>query len=291
MPCFKNCPVYAVVVAGGKGLRMESQTRKQYLDLAGVPILVHTLRVLNTYPYLCGSVVVVPEDDMAFCSGNLIGKYGLGSKLEIVSGGESRQDSVMNGLRAVYERHSALKNNGLAVYEEYGALKNNGLAVYEEYSALKNKGLAVYEEYSTLNNFPPEDAVNPLVMIHDAVRPFVDHSIISSVLSGAHAHGASIPVMPVVDTLKRGGMEGFVDQECGTLDRHGLVQVQTPQAFDLKVIMDAHIHARRTGFLGTDDASLVEHMGKRVFMVPGSRRNIKITTKEDMELAGFLISS
>ena len=121
-----------------------------------------------------------------------------------------------------------------------------------------------------------------LVMVHDGVRPFVDHAMIQRCLGAARKHGAAIPAVPVKDTLVRGDETGFAVK---TIDRSGLFQVQTPQCFDLDLVLAAHEHALATGFSGTDDASLVEHLGHRVFMTQGSAENIKITTRDDLVLA------
>lgn len=124
---------------------------------------------------------------------------------------------------------------------------------------------------------------NVLVMIHDGVRPFADHVLMERCIKGAIEHqGACVPAIAVHDTLKKSDDHGFVLK---TVARDHLYQVQTPQVFDLDLIIKAYDHAEKNNFSGTDDASLVENSGNRVFMVKGSKKNIKITTREDFFLA------
>lgn len=128
---------------------------------------------------------------------------------------------------------------------------------------------------------------NSIVLIHDGVRPFADIFIIERCVREAVIHGACIPAIPVTDTLKKVSPEGFI---IGTLDRKNLFRAQTPQAFQLNLVLDAHKKAIQSGVTGTDDASLLEYFGKKVMMIPGSRQNIKITTREDLLFAEFLLS-
>ncbi len=118
-----------------------------------------------------------------------------------------------------------------------------------------------------------------IVLIHDAVRPFVGEPLIQNCIDGAHRHGACVPGIAVVDTLKRVDDQGRVK---ATVPRDNLYQIQTPQAFRFDLIMRAHEDAARRGFRGTDDASLVEAMAETVYRVPGSPDNIKLTTPEDI---------
>lgn len=120
-----------------------------------------------------------------------------------------------------------------------------------------------------------------VIVVHDAVRPFVTRSLIDAVLAAACEHGAAICAVPVKETLKR--VIGDVVEE--TVDRTVLWSVQTPQAFRAALLREAHDKARRDGFVGTDEAVLVERLGERVRVVPGLETNVKITTREDLRLA------
>lgn len=124
----------------------------------------------------------------------------------------------------------------------------------------------------------PEDA--EIVVVHDAVRPFVTAQLVERVCAAA-AGGAATCGMPVRETVKRVA-EGAV---AATVDREGLWLTQTPQAFTRALLWEAHDKARREGFAGTDDAVLVERLGMPVAMVPGLAQNLKITTPEDLRAA------
>ncbi|HXZ79673.1 MAG TPA: 2-C-methyl-D-erythritol 4-phosphate cytidylyltransferase [Terriglobales bacterium] len=132
----------------------------------------------------------------------------------------------------------------------------------------------------------PED----IILVHDAVRPFVDSEIIQSVIEAAARHGAAIAAVPAVDTVKQVDRtaEGAVVNT--TIPREHIVLVQTPQGFRYHVIRDAFHEATRDGFTGTDESSLVERSGHQVAVVMGSARNLKITTPSDLELAEFYLS-
>ncbi|HSB60839.1 MAG TPA: 2-C-methyl-D-erythritol 4-phosphate cytidylyltransferase [Vicinamibacteria bacterium] len=118
-------------------------------------------------------------------------------------------------------------------------------------------------------------------IVHDAVRPWVTRALIDAVLAAATADGAAIAALPVAETVKR-VRDGRVE---ATVDREGLWAVQTPQAFRLDLLREAHDKARRDGVVGTDDAMLVERLGHGVRVVRGLARNVKITTPEDLRRA------
>jgi len=120
-----------------------------------------------------------------------------------------------------------------------------------------------------------------VVLVHDAVRPFIDRRLIDAVAAAGATHGAAICALPIAETVKR--VRGGVVET--TLDRAGLWAVQTPQAFRSTVLREAHDKARRDGVVGTDDAMLVERLGQAVRVVPGLAGNVKITTPEDLRRA------
>lgn len=130
----------------------------------------------------------------------------------------------------------------------------------------------------------------PLIVVHDAVRPFVDQDILRRVLEAAEQHGAAIAAVPVVDTIKQVERSGATaTRVAATLPREKLVLVQTPQAFRHDWLREAFARATAEGFHATDEAALVEHLGREVMVVPGSPRNWKITTPSDLELAEALL--
>lgn len=225
--------VYALIVAGGKGTRFSSHIPKQYVALAGVPILTRTLRVFDGCDAVDRLVVVVPPADIAFVRDVIIAAAALRKGVSVVAGGPRRQDSVYNGLAAI----------------------------------------------------PPEAV---LVVIHDAVRPLVTCETIRACVDAARQHGACIVGLPVGDTLKRISAAGCIE---ATLPRERVWTAQTPQVFHAAVIRTAHERARCEQVVATDDASLAEHMGAMVHLLPGSPRNIKITTAEDLALAAALLDA
>jgi 2-C-methyl-D-erythritol 4-phosphate cytidylyltransferase len=124
-----------------------------------------------------------------------------------------------------------------------------------------------------------------LVVVHDAVRPFITSQQIIAAIEEAARSGACIVGTVCVDTVKQ------VDRTrvLGTIPRDRIVLAQTPQVFRYTLLMEAFKKAREEDYEGTDEASLVEHLGWEVTIVPGSNRNIKITTPEDLLLAGFYL--
>ncbi|KFN03616.1 2-C-methyl-D-erythritol 4-phosphate cytidylyltransferase [Bacillus clarus] len=119
------------------------------------------------------------------------------------------------------------------------------------------------------------------VLVHDGARPFVTNKMTREVLTMAEKHGASICAVPVKDTVKKVEQNVVIE----TVERSQLKAVQTPQGFSVALLLEAHRSAKQSCFLGTDDASLVERIGKQVGVVEGSYYNIKVTTPEDLLIA------
>ncbi|MCY8546709.1 2-C-methyl-D-erythritol 4-phosphate cytidylyltransferase [Bacillus vallismortis] len=127
-----------------------------------------------------------------------------------------------------------------------------------------------------------------IVLVHDGARPFIKHEQIDELIAKAVQAGAAILAVPVKDTIKR--VQDLQVRE--TIERSSLWAVQTPQAFRLSLLMKAHAEAEHKGFLGTDDASLVEEMeGGSVRVVEGSYTNIKLTTPDDLTSAEAIMES
>ena len=127
----------------------------------------------------------------------------------------------------------------------------------------------------------------PVVLVHDAARPFLEEDVVEALLGALRDHDAAIPAIPVGETLKE-MRSGLVRR---TVDRSALVLSQTPQAFHTDALRAAHDRARADGYESTDDAELIERYGGRVATVPGTRRNIKITYPEDLSLAEAMMRS
>jgi 2-C-methyl-D-erythritol 4-phosphate cytidylyltransferase len=128
----------------------------------------------------------------------------------------------------------------------------------------------------------PENA--EVVLVHDAVRPFVTIGKIREILFAACRDGAAIPALRVRNTVKKSDGD-WVEE---TVDRRSLYEVQTPQAFRREILIRAHAKAGAEGFRGTDDSQLVERLGLPVRIVAGEECNIKITSPGDMRLAEIL---
>jgi len=125
-----------------------------------------------------------------------------------------------------------------------------------------------------------------LVLVHDAARPFVDKKIISAVIKEASVGGAAIAGVPVKATIKEIAVSHSSLVVSKTIDRNRLWEIQTPQVFKKDLILAAYKKFGKTGV--TDDAMLIEKMGKKVSIVRGSYNNIKITTPEDLIVAGVM---
>ena len=229
----------APMPVGTKGKLKKLPPSKQFTELGGTPILIHTLRRFAAVDAVTEIWIALRESEIAGFHARLQRevKDVLKKKVELVVGGEHRQQSVESALNAV--------------------------------------AAAAHED--------------DIVLVHDAVRPFVTREIIQDVIEAAKKYGAAIAGLPAVDTVKQveRTAEGALIK--ATIPRAGIVMAQTPQGFRYSVIKKAFDEASADGFLGTDEASLVERSGHDVAVVMGSPRNIKITTPADMELAEFYL--
>jgi len=139
---------------------------------------------------------------------------------------------------------------------------------------------------SVYNGFNSLEEGTDIVVVHDGVRPFTTPQMITATVEEAQQHGAAITAIPVNDTIKQ-AIDGFVKQ---TVSRDGLWRVQTPQAFQYGLLQQAFKKAKEDSYYGTDEGALIEYLGERVKIVPGSELNIKITRKEDLALGESLLS-
>jgi len=132
------------------------------------------------------------------------------------------------------------------------------------------------------------DSRYSMVAVHDGARPFPSPALLRALTEAAEPQGAAVPAVPPRDTIKRVNRQE--DRVIETLPREELVAVQTPQVFSRSLLEVAHARAAAEGFLGTDDAVLVERLGHPVRLVPGDYHNLKITTPEDLALAEFYLA-
>ncbi len=224
--------------AATKG-KQKAPPSKQFTELGGTPILIHTLRRFVAVPAVTEIWMALRENEIQGFRARLESeaKDVFDKKIELVIGGEHRQQSVESALKALTA------------------------------------------------------SSDDVVLVHDAVRPFVTAEIIQEVIEGAEKYGAAIAGLPAVDTVKQ--VERTADGALikATIPRAGIVMAQTPQGFRYAVIKKAFDEAAADGFMGTDESSLVERSGHEVAVVMGSPRNIKITTPADMELAEFYLKA
>ena len=139
---------------------------------------------------------------------------------------------------------------------------------------------------SVRNGLDALDGHEDIILIHDAVRPFVSDALIRETVTEAHKNGAAILAVPAKETVKICTAENRV---AFTPERDRVWIIQTPQVFQRDIIVRAYETAYRDNFIGTDDAGLVERMGVPVRVIPGTYDNIKITTPDDLVLAENLI--
>jgi 2-C-methyl-D-erythritol 4-phosphate cytidylyltransferase len=130
------------------------------------------------------------------------------------------------------------------------------------------------------------DPNSEIIVVHDAVRPFVHNKEISQSIETAKYFGASIVAVRTKDTMKQASTDGRVEK---TLNRSSLWNVQTPQTFQRQILKDAYAHAEKFNITATDDSFLAEQIGVLPIIVEGSYENIKITTPDDLLLAELLL--
>ena len=219
----------------GGGATKGKRPSKQFAELGGAPILVHTLRKFAACNQVSDIWVALRKNETDDFRRQL-DREGLKKPVEFVEGGDHRQQSVANALRAI----------------------------------------------------PAKD--DDIVLVHDAVRPFVEVETIQAVIAAVEKAGAAIAGVPAVDTIKKVERTAQDAVVTLTIPREQVVMAQTPQGALYKIMRKAFDDALADGFLGTDEASLIERAGHEVTVVMGSPRNIKITTPADMELAEFFMT-
>lgn len=212
---------YVIITAGGIGKRMVSDIPKQFMDLNGLPVILHTIKAFVDYSSNISFVLVLPQDSIDDWTA-VEEKLPQNTDYIVCTGGETRFDSVKNGL-------AMIDGDGM-------------------------------------------------VAIHDAARPLISVSLISDCFLLAAQKGNAIPVIPLQDSMRE-----ISGDESRPVDRDKFRLVQTPQVFDVSLIKKAYEQAFRTSF--TDDATVAEAFGAKINTLEGEKRNIKITSPEDMLIA------
>jgi 2-C-methyl-D-erythritol 4-phosphate cytidylyltransferase len=147
-------------------------------------------------------------------------------------------------------------------------------------------------QQSVANALAQVSAETELVLVHDAVRPFVTREQVQRVIDEARKRGGAILGVPAIDTIKevrRSSLPQDVALISATIPREKIVLAQTPQGFQTRLLKEAFARAEQDGATASDEAALVERLGHDVYVVQGSERNIKITKPADMELARFYL--
>lgn len=230
-----NSPVAvtAIVPAAGLGRRMGG-SRKPFLEIGYVPVIVHSLLLLQSIESITEIIPAVRPEDTSEIQA-MIERYEITKAVRVAPGGAERQDSIFNALQLV------------------------------------------------------DCKACGIVLVHDAVRPFADAAMVMQLINAAADGFGAIPGVPVKDTVKLVGDDGFIES---TPSREKLVAVQTPQAFPCDMLKRAYESAMVDGVYATDDAALVEKIGGqagwRVKVIQGSYDNIKITTPEDLGIAEII---
>jgi 2-C-methyl-D-erythritol 4-phosphate cytidylyltransferase len=228
--------IAAILPAAGLGTRMGAETPKQFLELNGTPIVIHSLRRIASCALVTDLIVATRADEIGKLE-EWIAREKFKQTVRVVKGGDSRQDSVAAALREV-----------------------------------------------------PNEV--EIVLVHDAVRPFVTAQQIARVIEEARRCQAAILGIPAMDTVKevkRASLPEDVALIVGTVPRERVVLAQTPQAFATKLLKEAFARAQADGVNASDEAGLVERMGHDVHVVLGSESNMKITRPADMDLARFYL--
>jgi 2-C-methyl-D-erythritol 4-phosphate cytidylyltransferase len=218
---------FALIMAGGKGLRMNAQIPKQFLEIAGKPVIMHTIETFFNFDPEISLIVVLPPDQVEYWQ-QLCKKHAFSIHHRIAPGGETRFHSVKNALDFI--------------------------------------------------------STPSLVAVHDAVRPLVSAETISRCFENAEKADAAIPVIELVDSIRE-----ITGDKSKTVIRNNFRLVQTPQIFDGELLIEAYNQQYNPLF--TDDASVVESAGKKIYLVEGNRENIKITTQMDLTFAEMIMKN
>lgn len=226
----------AVIIAGGVGSRMGMSVPKQFVTIDNKPVLIYTMECFQNHPMI-DAIELVCIDGWQETAQRYADKYGITKLREIVTGGETGQESIRNGVYA-------------------------------------------------LDGVCNEDDV---VVIHDGIRPLVDESVLSDVIVKCKQYGNAVTSMPYNEQI-------FIkDDELSTtkyIPRETLRRVATPQAYKFGLLYEKYREAfeKKIGIYGSSYTNtMMVDLGVRLYFAAGSDKNIKLTTKDDLELfLGYL---
>ena len=225
----------ALIIAGGRGMRMGQDIPKQFLTVYDKPVIAYTMEAFEKHPDIDVIAVVCVEGWESILSA-YAKQYRITKLKHIIPGGENGQGSIRNGVFEL-EKHYA-----------------------------------------------PED----LVLIHDAIRPMVSQDIISGCIATTREHGSAIVTVPCQEAMLE------TQDQLSThsaYPRENLKRTQTPQAFPIGVICDAHRRALERGITNSvASCTLMVELGETIWFCAGSEKNIKLTTPDDLEIFKALLS-
>jgi len=216
----------AIIVAGGTGSRIHSQTPKQFIPIGGVPMLAYSIKTFHKYDPEIEIIVAINPDFSE--QWEMLSKQSHINNIpvKIVHGGKERFYSVQNALNAI-------------------------------------------------------DHATGLVAIHDAARPFVSELLIEKLFNHAEKAGSAIPALPVKDSIR-----AYVLDEWVVADRTLFRSIQTPQVFDIEKLKNSYHQPFEPKF--TDDATVFETAGNKIYLIEGEENNFKITTEKDLDYAEYI---
>lgn len=225
----------ALIIAGGKGQRMQQEIPKQFLNVNDKPVMIYTLEAFQSHPDI-DRIGVVCVDGWHDILRAYARQYRI-DKLEwVVSGGENGQTSIRNGV--------------FHAEQLYGE--------------------------------------QDIILVHDAIRPMVSHEIISDCIVQCKKHGSAVSIVPC-NTVALRRTTDHLSSEVVPRDR--LALTQTPQAFPLKKLADAHRKALETGITNSiASCTLMVELGESVHFSIGGETNIKLTTPDDLKIFKALLA-
>lgn len=225
----------AMIIAGGKGVRMNQDIPKQFFSIRDRPVIVYTMQAFQEHPQI-DALMVVCIDGWQEILWAYARQFNISKLKWVVAGGENGQQSIHNGIVEL-EKHCALSD---------------------------------------------------IILVHDAIRPNVSQEIISGCIAACRLHGSAITVIPCAEAMLLRGEN--IDSSAGLIPRDRLARTQTPQAFPLQKLLWAHEEAKKHGICNSiASCTLMVELGEEVHFCPGSEKNIKITTTEDIEIFKALL--
>lgn len=221
----------AIIVAAGSGSRFGADRPKQFLEIGGKPLLIHTLEKFEQCASIDKIVLILSENEIEEFQKTLA-EFPISKISKIIAGGKTRAKSVRNGILSL------------------------------------------------------DSEKTKIVAVHDGARPFVSPEEIAETIEKAKKNGAVCLVAPVFDTIKKVENGKIVE----TIDRNSLRRALTPQTFKVEILKKAFTPANFDEN-ATDECFLVEKAGHEIFFIDGSAKNIKITTREDFEIAKVFLEN